>query len=72
VPPDRRPAARPPAFISHLSTAPSAGAADPPLPRLGRVPATSKPGNSPPSRPSRTPNWVRPGSKKARHPIGNG
>ena len=45
------------------------GATSPPR---GKPPSTRSRDRPPPSRPSRTPNWARPGSRKAKRPTGNG
>ncbi len=61
-----------PGFTSPVSTAQWAGAAGSRSPRAWESAAMSdQPIGRRPSRPSRTPNWVRPGSKRAKRPTGN-
>jgi hypothetical protein len=67
----RRQPAQSPASTCRACTARLAGAVGKMSRPPGRVPSARKPDPPPRSRPSRTPNWVRPGSRKAKHPTGS-
>ena len=57
--------------LSSACTARSAGAVGARSPPPGRVPSARNPDRRPRSRPSRTPNSVKPGSRKAKRPTGS-
>ena len=68
-PGERQP--RPRAFTCHRCTARSAGAAGATLPPRGRARSARSLDRQRPSRPSRTPNSARPGSRKAKRRTGS-